>query len=96
VRSSPWPAVRLDEIRTEIHKMATASGAGLFNGWGIGGGMVNVRLRADGEKLAAQLHERYGDAVDVTVGFLHFPQCAYANERRPGIAEPQPAPSLIA
>ena len=34
---------------------------------------MHVRLRADQEALAGELHRRYGDAVDLTVGYLHFP-----------------------
>jgi hypothetical protein len=79
VRSSPWPHTRLEEIRSEIHVMATSSTRGPFQGWGTGGGRVHVRLRADAVGVAAQLLERYGDAVDITVGFLHYPDCAFLN-----------------
>ncbi len=44
-------------------------------------------LRADGEPVAQQLLARYGDAVDLTVGFLHFPDCAYPNGERPSVAD---------
>ena len=63
--------------------MATFSEIGLFSGWGTGNGKVNVTLRADGEPVAAQLQERYGDAIDITVGFLHFPECAFPHSRTP-------------
>jgi hypothetical protein len=75
VRSSPWPQTRLEEIRSHIHEMATSSAHGLFEGWGIGGGRVSVTLRADAVRVAAELRGRYGEAVDVTVGFLHYPEC---------------------
>jgi hypothetical protein len=76
LRSSPWPKSELEEIRAEIHAMARSSDSGLFSGWGVGRGKVNVTLRADGARVAKQLQERYGEAVDLTVGFLHFPECA--------------------
>jgi hypothetical protein len=75
VRASPWPAVHLEQIRAAVQEMATSSEPGLFSGWGTGGGKVMVRLRADGERVAAQLRERFGEAVDLTVGFLHYPDC---------------------
>jgi hypothetical protein len=88
VRPSPWARVRLEEIRAGIHEMATSSEPGLFSGWGIGCGRVNVRLRADGERVATRLREQYGDAVDVTLGFLHFPDCAFPDSRWPLTADP--------
>jgi hypothetical protein len=87
VQPSPWPRVRLDEIQAEVHEMATSSEPGLFSGWSTGGGRVNVRLRADGEPVAVKLLGRYGDAVDLTVGFLHFPECAFSHSQGPLIAD---------
>lgn len=42
---------------------------------GSGGatGVIEVGLRANGEAMARQLVERYGDAVNVTVGLLSYP-----------------------
>jgi hypothetical protein len=95
VRPSPWPLVRLEEIRADIHEMATAAEPGLFSGWSTGRGKVNVRLRADGERVATQLRERYGDAVDLTVGFLHFPDCAFADALAARMAQRlEPSPLL--
>jgi hypothetical protein len=76
--------------------MATSAEPGLFSGWGTGGGRVNVRLRADGEGVAAKLQERYGDAVDLTVGFLHFPECALSHSLvfLANKAYPPPSPLL--
>ena len=94
VRPSPWTRVRLEEIRAAVQEMATASSApGLFSGWGTGGGRVHVRLRADGERVAARLREQYGDAVDVTIGFLRFPECAFPPSVAPLMADPgRPGP----
>ena len=70
------------------HGMAISSEPGLFSGWGTVGGRVNVRLRADGELVAVQLQERYGDAVDLTVGFLHFPEVlSFSHSQAPLIAD---------
>jgi hypothetical protein len=88
VRPSPWTRVRLEEIRAGIHEMATTSEPGLFSGWGTGRGRVDVRLRADGERVATRLRDQYGDAVDLTVGFLHFPDCAFSDSRWPLTAGP--------
>jgi hypothetical protein len=95
VSEHPWPRVRLEEIRAEVYEMATSSEPGLFSGSDTGGGRVNVRLRADGEHFAALLQERYGDAVDLTVGFLHFPECAVPRALAPLFAKqarPRPLP----
>ena len=73
VRYSPWPRTRLDEIRAEVDDLAASAERGAFSGWGVGRGTVNIRLRADQEDLAEKLHERYGAAVDLVVGWLHFP-----------------------
>ncbi len=97
VRPSPWTRVRLEEIRAEVHETATISPESeLFSGWGIGRGRVNVRLRADGERVANQLREQYGDAVDVTIGFLHFPECAFPPSAGPLMADPaRPGPTPL-
>jgi hypothetical protein len=96
VRPSPWTRVRLEEIRTAVHDLATSSEPGLFGGSGIGHGQVDVRLRADGERVAGQLRARYGDGVDITVGFLHFPGRAFRHPHRPPMpadpAGPGPSP----
>lgn len=34
---------------------------------------MNIQLHADEEDLAGELRGRYGDAVDLTVGFLRYP-----------------------
>ena len=73
VRRAPWPRTRLEEIRSRVDELATTTGRGSITRWGVGQGRVEVRLRADQELLAEELHRRYGDAVDLTVGFLHFP-----------------------
>jgi hypothetical protein len=73
IRFAPWPRVYLEQIRDQVTEMARTEEAGVFNGWGVGGGTVHIRFRADQVALAGQLADRYGDAVDLTVGFLHYP-----------------------
>jgi hypothetical protein len=91
VQSSPWSRARLEQIGVEIHQLATVSDRGLFHGWGTGGGRVIVRLRADAVDLARQIGDCYGDAVDLTVGFLHFPDCSWSDAHGAVIADhPQP------
>lgn len=43
-------------------------------------------------ELAAQLHERFGDDVDLTVGALHYPE---GRKIRPGGGEPAPPPAVV-
>jgi hypothetical protein len=95
VRAPPWSRVRLEEILAEVNEMGTSSERGLFGQWGIGGGRVIIGLRADGERVAMQLHERYGGAVDVTVGFLHFPECVFPDSGGPFVADAQSSRSPL-
>jgi hypothetical protein len=44
-----------------------------FQGVGLGAGVIDVNLRADGEDLAAEVFEKYGDLVRITVGLLPYP-----------------------
>ncbi len=100
VRSSPWPLVRLEQITDEIRAMATAPGSadsGVFSGWGgTAGGKVSVRLRGNGQDVAARLVERYGDAVEVTVGYLRFPGRVLQESMEPRFADAdRPRPPLL-
>jgi hypothetical protein len=75
IRWMPYPAYRLEEIRADAHEMAKTTEAGHISGSGIRDGKVRLSLWASQEDLAARLHERYDDAVDLTVGYLHYPEC---------------------
>jgi hypothetical protein len=66
----------LEAIRAEAHEMAKATAMGCISGSGISHGRVRLRLWASQEDLAAQLLARYGDAVHLTVGYLHYPDRA--------------------
>ena len=95
VRPSPWPRVRLEEMRAEIQEWWGSADPGTFGSLGFSKGRVHVALRADGEPVAQQLLARYGDAVDLTVGFLHFPDCAFPEGRRPALSDDnRPIPLL--
>lgn len=62
--------IRLLEIQQEVN---VAAGE-FFVSSGIGAGPpVSVALRADGEEVAAELIEQYGDLVTITVGLLPYP-----------------------
>jgi hypothetical protein len=73
LRSSPYPLTRLEEINADIHSLAISGESGRLKGWGVGQGTVMVQLRASEESLAAGLHQRYGDAVELTVGRFPYP-----------------------
>jgi hypothetical protein len=95
VRPSPWPRVRLEEIRAEIRESWVSANPGAVGSLGCRNGRVHVELRADGEKVAQQFLARYGDAIDLTVGFLHFPDCTFPEGRRPSLADDhRPIPLL--
>ena len=42
-------------------------------GAGAGAGTIDVTLRADGESIAKQIHDTYGDLVTITVGMQPYP-----------------------
>jgi hypothetical protein len=73
LRPSPYPLTRLEEIKADIHALAASGESGRFKQWGVGQGTVMVQLRASEEPLAAKLHERYGGAVELTVGLFPYP-----------------------
>jgi hypothetical protein len=79
VHSSPWPLIYLEEIRAHVHQIGRTREPGVLQGDGITYGRLDVRLAAGQEELATQLHDRYGDAIDLTVGFFHFPDMAVLN-----------------
>jgi hypothetical protein len=72
VLPSRWSLSELQAVIADLSEMAQAE-RGAFRQWGPGWGVVNVTLRADKEVLAARLHERYGDAVSITLGKFPYP-----------------------
>ena len=93
---SPFPLVDLDAIRSEIHTLATFTERGSFKNWGVGQGVVIVGLKANNEPLAAELKRRYGDAVDLTVGYFRYPDMVplHPQIRLPGVEPPTLPPEL--
>jgi hypothetical protein len=73
VRSMPWSRRTLQDILAQIHDMATTDGQGAFLRWGSGTGRVHVTVRPDRQTLAADLKDRFGDAIVLTVGLLPYP-----------------------
>lgn len=68
--SSEVTEARLLEIQQEVN---VAAGE-FFVSSGVGAGPpVSLALRADGEEVAAELLEQYGDLVTITVGLLPYP-----------------------
>jgi hypothetical protein len=98
LRPSRYLLTRLEEIRVDIHALATSGESGRFKQWGIGQGTVNVQLRASEEPLAAELHERYGRAVDLTVGLYPYPDLPpfHSLLEPPGAPTPLLPPDLAA
>jgi len=97
VNWSPWPLSHLEDIRAQVHQMATTGDGGAFREWGIGQGNVTVRLKSNQETLAAELHERYGDAVDLTVGYFHYPDLKFlGHDGMPGPPPVPQRPALLA
>jgi hypothetical protein len=85
VRRSPWPQGHLERIREEIMESARGSISGL----GLGKGILGVRLWADHMDVAASLHLRYGDAIDLRVGYFHYPDIdSGKSENLASVAEP--------
>ena len=59
-------------------------------GSGAGTGVIDVFLRADGEHIAAEVLERYGDLVDITLGALSYPGRVRADGFPCGLTLPSP------
>jgi hypothetical protein len=76
VRSSPWPLSYLEEIRADLHEIGRTGKPGTLQRDGVRNGRLYVKLGASHEELAAELRDRYGNAIDLTVGSLHFPDMA--------------------
>jgi len=74
VRSLPHSVLELQGVRAEVDEIARTSPTGAFKSWGNRIGRVNIMLRADQEPLAAELRQRFGDMVDIRLGFLTFPR----------------------
>jgi hypothetical protein len=75
-RSDLYSRTYLEEVNSELQRLATSTEKGAFTSWGIGRGRLNVAIRAGRQDLAQQLLESFGDAVELRVGFLRYPEPA--------------------
>ena len=73
VRRSRYDRTHLEGILAEVRRMATTTEQGSITSFGIVKGHVKISLRANQLKLAQDLLDSYGDAVQLTVGFLGYP-----------------------
>ena len=73
VRRSRYDRTSLEGIHAEVRRMATTTEQGSITNFGIVKGHVQISLRANQLKLAQDLLDSYGDAVQLTVGFLGYP-----------------------
>jgi hypothetical protein len=76
--------------------MATTTEQESITSFGIVKGRVKISLRADRQTLAQDLLDTYGDAVQLTVGFLGYPDPNWLDPDVPtsGRAAPQRPPLL--
>jgi hypothetical protein len=70
IRHSEWPQGHLERLRLEITDFAQDS----ISSMELGKGVLGVNLRGGQVEVAASLHERYGDAVVITVGAFPYPR----------------------
>ena len=73
VARSRYDRTHLEGIRAEVRQLATTTEQGSIKSFGIVKGHVKISLRADRQTLAQDLLDSYGDAVQLTVGFLGYP-----------------------
>jgi hypothetical protein len=62
---------RVGQVRRELDRLAESDER--IEALGNTADAVSVELRPDAESLAAQLHEEYGDAVELLIGGTPFP-----------------------
>jgi hypothetical protein len=89
-RSDRYSRAYLDSIAAEVRRMATTTDRGSFRSWGIGGGKLNVVVRASRRDLAQSLLDSYGDAVKLRVGFLGYPDPTMIDPQVPQRRLPAP------
>jgi hypothetical protein len=88
VRHQRFSASELEEIRAEVERVAKSRTRQPLMAIGSGFGVVSVRLRPDEEALAAELHGRFGNALELTVGALPYPRARKERHRPPPPAQP--------
>ena len=96
VRRSRYDRTHLEGIHAEVRRMATTAEQGSITSFGIVKGHVKISLRANQLKLAQDLLDSYGYAVQLTVGFLGYPDPNWFDPDVPtsGRVAPQRSPLL--
>jgi hypothetical protein len=69
---APRTQVQRDEMFTEV-KQILAEHPDAARSWGCAISTVGVQLAGSALELAATLHERFGDAIEITLGWFHYP-----------------------
>jgi hypothetical protein len=87
-RSERYSRTYLEDVKSEVQRLATTTEKGAFTSWGIGRGRLNVSVRSGRQDLAQQLLESFGDAVELRVGFLRYPDPALSDTDSPRRSTP--------
>jgi len=66
----------LQAIRAEIAAVWRDDPRQPLMGDGVGYSKVSIRLRPPFERLAQELHRKYGESLEITIGFKRFPPLA--------------------
>jgi hypothetical protein len=72
-----------EEIERDLEQRAAQAGRWILTSIGEGAGVICVALRADQETLASELADRYGNAVELRVGWFSFPARRHSHPRPP-------------
>jgi hypothetical protein len=93
---SRWTKSQLDDIASEIHstlrQRQAMTGRPVIARLGVGMDVVSVGLQADQEKVAEELAQRYGDAVELAVGAFAYPM---GRERSRPRSPREPEPEIV-
>ncbi len=73
VRGTRYDRTHIEGIHAEVRRIAATTERGSIKSTGVVKGHVKISLRANQLKLAQDLLDSYGDAVQLTVGFLGYP-----------------------
>ncbi len=73
VRQGCYSKKDLDAIQADVEWRVFTDPRRMMKGVGSGITSIGIDLSAQGEDLAAQLWEQYGDALDITVGAFPYP-----------------------
>jgi hypothetical protein len=85
-----------DQVRTDVQRMAGDHGLMLGEG---ANGVIVVGLRANAEAIAREIVDKYGNAVEVTVGMFPYPPPETAPrgcQTGPVIADHRPLATVLA